>query len=95
MTKSDIAENIQRVSSDMGKQRASELLEDTLGFIKKALTAGETVKISGFGVFSVRDKRSRVGRNPQSGEKIVLAARRVVTFRPSRVLRDMMNENID
>lgn len=93
MTKSDIVKAVLRVSGDMDKQRACELMEETLEIIKQTLSAGETIKIAGFGVFSVRDKRSRVGRNPQTGDKIVLAARRVVIFRPSRVLRDIVNEN--
>lgn len=61
--------------------------------IKGKLENGENVKISGFGSFTVRDKKARRGRNPQTGEEITIAARRVLSFKPSNVLRKHINEN--
>ena len=68
----------------MTKADLVELVFDT---IKGTLAQGQKIKISGFGNFIVREKRSRVGRNPQTGESIEISARRVLTFRPSQVLR--------
>ena len=60
---------------------------------KETLAEGEKVKISGFGNFVVREKNARKGRNPQTGEEIRLAARRVLTFKPSLVLKNVLNED--
>ena len=60
-------------------------------FLKKVLKDGDKVKISGYGNFVVRGKNERVGRNPQTGEQIKISARRVLTFRPSQVLKAMLN----
>lgn len=59
--------------------------------MKTTLQSGEKVKISGFGNFLVRGKNERIGRNPQTGEQIKISARRVLTFRPSQVLKAMLN----
>jgi integration host factor subunit alpha len=90
MTKSDIVEN---VYSKIGfsKKEATELVELVFGSLKNQLISGEKVKISGFGNFVVRGKNERVGRNPQTGEQIKISARRVLTFRPSQVLKAMLN----
>ena len=90
MTKADIVE---QVYSKIGfsKKEASELVELVFGSLKDQLKAGEKVKISGFGNFVVRGKNERVGRNPQTGEQIKISARRVLTFRPSQVLKAMLN----
>ena len=63
-------------------------MESVLGHMSDALASGETVKISSFGTFSVRDKAARVGRNPKTGEEVPILARRVLTFRPSHLMRD-------
>ena len=60
--------------------------------MKETLEKGEKIKISGFGNFVVRNKRPRVGRNPQTGETIEITARRVLTFRPSQVLKSVLNK---
>ena len=65
-----------------------ELLFDTM---KQTLERGENLKISGFGSFTVRQKKSRLGRNPQTGQAMEITARKVVTFKPSQVLRDALN----
>ncbi len=90
MTKADIVE---KVYSKIGfsKKEASELVEMVFNSLKTQLKDGEKVKISGFGNFVVRGKKERVGRNPQTGEQIKISARRVLTFRPSQVLKAMLN----
>jgi integration host factor subunit alpha len=90
MTKADIVE---KVYSKIGfsKKEASELVEMVFSTLKEVLHNGDKVKISGFGNFVVREKNERVGRNPQTGEQIKISARRVLTFRPSQVLKAMLN----
>ena len=90
MTKADIVE---KVYSKIGfsKKEASELVELVFNELKAVLEKGDKVKISGFGNFIVRGKNERVGRNPQTGEQIKISARRVLTFRPSQVLKAMLN----
>lgn len=69
------------------RQDSSEMVERTLDLIAEALEAGETVKLSGFGVFQVRDKRARMGRNPRTGEPAAIDPRRVISFRASQVMK--------
>ena len=90
MTKADI---ISEVFDKVGlpKQDAEELVEMILDTIKQALKQGETVKLSGFGNFVVRQKKERIGRNPQTGQEITISARRVLTFKPSQVLKNALN----
>jgi len=73
--------------------RSVELVETLLELIKSKLASGEDVLISGFGKFSVKDKRERRGRNPATGDSMMLEARRVVTFKCSRQLRDKINKS--
>jgi integration host factor subunit alpha len=61
--------------------------------MKDTLADGEKIKISGFGNFVVRNKRARPGRNPQTGSAIIISERRVLTFKPSQVLKDALNVN--
>lgn len=92
MTKADIIEAIyQKVG--FSKKEAADLVEMIFNLIKETLAKGEKIKISGFGNFVVRDKKSRTGRNPQTGEAIKITARRVLTFKPSQVLRSEVNES--
>ncbi len=90
MTKADIVE---KVYSKLGfsKKESSELVEMVFNILKDTLEKGEKVKISGFGNFMVRDKKERIGRNPQTGSQIKISARRVLTFRPSQVLKAVLN----
>ncbi len=90
MTKADIVE---RVYEKIGfsKKEASELVELVFDTLKNKLEAGEKVKISGFGKFEVREKKSRIGRNPQTGDRITISARRVLNFSPSQVLKALLN----
>jgi len=92
MTKTDL---VDKLYDNFGYSRAecAELVEIFFDSIKETLAAGEEIKISGFGVWQVRDKEKRTGRNPQTGQELEIAARRVVTFKPSQVLRDHLNIN--
>ncbi len=90
VTKADIVEKVYETIG-FSKKEASELVELVFEELKKTLQNGEKVKISGFGNFVVRGKSERVGRNPQTGEQIKISARRVLTFRPSQVLKAMLN----
>ena len=74
-------------------KEAKEILEITLEDIKLKLEQGEDVKISGFGKWNVKEKRSRPGRNPHTGEKIEISSRKVVTFHPSDKMRDSVNKS--
>lgn len=90
MTKADIVEKVyQKIG--FSKKEASELVELVFNSLKNELCQGEKVKISGFGNFIVRGKKERIGRNPQTGDQIKISARRVLTFRPSQVLKAMLN----
>jgi integration host factor subunit alpha len=91
MTKAEIVEQIyERVG--FSKKESADLVEKVFEIIKETLRDGEKVKISGFGNFVVREKNARKGRNPQTGEEIVLEARRVLTFKPSLVLKNLLND---
>ena len=91
MTKAEIVELIyERVG--FSKKESAELVETVFDSIKEALVSGEKVKFSGFGNFLVREKNARKGRNPQTGEEIQLEARRVLTFKPSLVLKNELNQ---
>lgn len=90
VTKADIVEKVyQKIG--FSKKEASELVELVFDQLKNTLCSGEKVKISGFGNFVVRAKNERIGRNPQTGDQIKISARRVLTFRPSQVLKAILN----
>ena len=90
MTKADIIEKVyQKIG--FSKKEASELVEMVFDQLKHVLCDGDKVKISGFGNFIVRGKKERIGRNPQTGDQITISARRVLTFRPSQVLKAILN----
>ena len=91
MTKRDLVDKI-HASTGLTKDEAFAYLETVLETIKKTLETAETVKISGFGTFAVRKKNSRRGRNPQTGEAITITARKVLTFKPSTLLRQAVNK---
>lgn len=75
----------------LSKNESSQLVESVLETIATSLEAGESVKLSSFGSFSVREKGSRIGRNPKTGEEVPIEPRRVLIFRPSHVLKDYVN----
>jgi integration host factor subunit alpha len=90
MTKADLADKIQEKLS-CNKKESVELVELTLDILKDAIATEGNVKISGFGNFSVRQKADRNGRNPQTGETITIASRKVLTFKPSAILKNLIN----
>ncbi|MCM2324111.1 MAG: integration host factor subunit alpha [Oligoflexia bacterium] len=94
MTKADIVEALYE-KIGFSKKEAADLVELVFDTIKSTLSQGQKIKISGFGNFVVREKRSRIGRNPQTGESIEISARRVLTFRPSQVLRAEVNASLE
>ncbi len=90
LTKADIVEAVAEQNGYTNK-RSFEIVETLLEMIKSALESGEDVLISGFGKFRVKEKRERRGRNPATGEDMMLVPRKVVTFRCSGQLRDKIN----
>jgi len=90
-TKADIVESIAEQSGLPGT-KSSEIVETLLEIIKKSLESGEDVLISGFGKFCVKKKKQRRGRNPTTGKDMLLAPRRIVTFKWSRQLKNKINQ---
>jgi integration host factor subunit alpha len=89
MTKADLVDLVyERVRSS--KKEAAELVEAIFSIIRESLRQGEKVKISGFGTFAVNRKHARRGRNPQTGAPITINSRRVLSFKPSQVLKDLV-----
>ena len=91
MTKADIAERIQD-GTGLTRKESAEMMEEVFSIMKSTLEQGENLKISGLGSFVVKQKNDRRGRNPQTGETITIAARRIVTFKPSSILREAINK---
>ena len=91
VTRADLVEALAR-RTDMQRADANRLLTRMLEMMQDALVDGDTVKLSRFGNFNVRAKRQRVGRNPKTGEEVPITPRRVVTFRPSQMLRDFVEK---
>jgi integration host factor subunit alpha len=90
MTKADIVERIYE-KVGFSKKEATDVVESIFEIIKGHLEQGEKIKISGFGNFILNTKRPRKGRNPQTGEEIVISGRRVLSFKPSPVLKKAIN----
>jgi integration host factor subunit alpha len=91
MTKADIVEKICAVNG-FSKKESAEIVEQVFVILKDTLKNGDKIKISGFGSFVVREKADRRGRNPQTGEELIIESRKVLTFKPSMVLRDALNK---
>ena len=91
ITKRDLVNHLHETLG-LNKVESKELVETFFNEIKRSLKNNEEVKISGFGNFSIRDKATRMGRNPQTGEAMPISARRVLTFKPSQILRDDITE---
>ena len=90
LTRADLAESLHK-NVGLSKAESSKLVESILDHMSNALAKGENVKISGFGSFLLRDKGARVGRNPKTGDEVPIAPRRVLVFRPSHVLKAVIN----
>ena len=91
LTKADLAQEVYKKHEGLTKAQASEAVETIIRISKDCLIGGADLLLSGFGKFNVRNKNERKGRNPQTGEPLLLDPRRVVTFSPSRILRDRVN----
>ena len=86
MIKTDIAQIVYERHGGISFAEAKDMVELILGRVKKTLVSGDNVKLSGFGTLNVIQRKGRLGRNPQTGERMKLASSRYVTFRPSRLL---------
>ena len=91
ITKANLINQVHTSNPEMTKNEASTAVENVLSIMKSSLENGEKVLLSGFGKFNVNDKSARKERNPQTGESLMLDARKVVTFRPSGKLREKVN----
>jgi integration host factor subunit alpha len=78
----------------LSRNESAELVESVLNEVANALTRGEPVKISSFGSFSVRQKGQRIGRNPKTGEEVLILPRKVLVFKPSHVLKNRINASL-
>ena len=87
LTRMDLTEAVFR-EVGLSRHEASQLVESVLTHVSDALVRGEQVKISSFGTFSVRDKNARMGRNPKTGEEVPITPRRVLSFRPSHLMKE-------
>jgi integration host factor subunit alpha len=91
MTKADLADLVHE-KLKCNKNEAVDFVEHTLEILKEAIATEGHVKISGFGNFVVKKKADRTGRNPQTGESITISSRKVLTFKPSPVLKSQINQ---
>ncbi len=89
-TRQDLAEAVYR-EIGLSRSESSLLVESVMDHIGDALVKGEHVKMAGFGTFSLRDKKERLGRNPKTGEEVPITSRRVLVFKPSQVLRERVD----
>ena len=87
LTRMDLSDAV-HTQVGLSRNESADLVESVLKHISDALVSGESVKISSFGTFSIRDKAARVGRNPKTGEEVPIHPRRVLTFRPSHLMKD-------
>ena len=87
LTRMDLSEAVFR-EVGLSRNESATLVESVLQHMSDSLVRGEQVKISSFGTFSVRDKAARVGRNPKTGEEVPILPRRVLTFRPSHLMKE-------
>lgn len=91
ITRAQLGESVYQ-EVGLSRSESADLLESVLNHVSDALARGETVKISSFGSFSVRQKGQRIGRNPKTGEEVPILPRKVLVFRPSQVLKNRINE---
>ncbi|MCV6598461.1 MAG: integration host factor subunit alpha [Mangrovicoccus sp.] len=90
LTRMDLSEAVFR-EVGLSRNESAQLVESVLDHMSDALVAGESVKISSFGTFNVRSKTARVGRNPKTGEEVPISPRRVLTFRPSHLMKERVS----
>lgn len=87
LTRLDLAESVFR-EVGLSRNESADLVESVLKHVSDALVRGENVKISSFGTFNIRDKKARIGRNPKTLEEAEISPRRVLSFRPSQVMKE-------
>ncbi len=92
ITRADLSEAVYQ-EVGLSRNESASLVETVLDEISTVLAQGESVKISSFGSFAVRQKGERIGRNPKTGEEVPILPRRVLVFRASHVLRDLINKH--
>jgi integration host factor subunit alpha len=90
LTRADLTEAVFQ-SVGLSRHESAQMVEDMLEEVCSALARGESVKLSSFGTFAVRQKAQRMGRNPKTGDEVPIAPRRVLVFRPSHVLKAVIN----
>ena len=95
MTKEEIIKAIWNELPNLTVNEARKIYETTMNLIRDTLSKGKDVELRGFGSFKIRKKNERMGRNPKSGKEAVIKPRKVVTFKPSKMLRDQVNKNND
>ena len=93
LTRADLCEAVHE-EVGLSRQECSGLVERTLDLIVDSLEQGETVKLSGFGVFQVREKRAHMGRNPKTGEPAAINHRRVISFRASQIMKSRVHDAV-
>ena len=93
VTRQDLAESVYR-EIGLSRSESSALVESVIEHVAVALEKGHQVKLAGFGTFSLRDKKERVGRNPKTGEEVPITSRRVLVFKPSQVLRERVDSSL-
>ena len=94
MTKADLVESVY-LKTGFSKKESADIVEMVFDLMKDTLQSGEKIKIAGFGNFVVKDKATRRGRNPQTGDEIKISSRRILTFKPSQVLKGSINGGDD
>lgn len=93
LTRLDLTEAVYR-EVGLSRNESAQLVESVLDMVSDALVRGETVKISSFGTFTVRNKNRRIGRNPKTGEEVPIEPRRVLVFRASHIMKDKVNKGL-
>ncbi len=93
VTRQDLAESVYR-EIGLSRSESSALVESVIEHVSAALETGQQVKLAGFGTFSLRDKKERIGRNPKTGEEVPITSRRVLVFKPSQVLRERVDSSL-
>jgi integration host factor subunit alpha len=91
LTKADLVQEVYKNHQELTKAEATESVETLIRLSKQSLIDGSDLLLSGFGKFNVKEKNARRGRNPQTGNELILGPRRVVTFKPSGILREKIN----
>jgi integration host factor subunit alpha len=90
LTRADLSETLHR-NIGLSRTESADMVNNVLDLVADALVEGQSVKLSSFGTFMVRAKRARMGRNPKTGEEVPITPRRVLVFRPSQVMKNVVN----